>query len=227
MAVVARCRLGPMSSMTQRVDQPVPPSRFSNRLVWGRTMAITWSPLRGDVTMCSASSRHASHCQLVGVTSTGLPAVSFSQPLDRMRRFTTGIPLPVVRYSGSAGNRPLMIEMLGSLAKSVSLRFFLVWSWSSWYVVDSSSTPTVKQYMPPSIGSPLPSCAPASNRARPASARIAAVTRMMCSHTAYSSNWAMNSSIALRVTRRQLLVPRRLGGRNVVRVPLFAAMSSA
>ena len=44
---------------------------------------------------------------------------------------------------------------------------------------------------------------------------------------AYSSNWAMNSSIALRVTRRQLLVPRRLGGRNVVRVPLFAAMSSA
>lgn len=94
-------------------------------------------------------------------------------------------------------------------------------------MVDGSSTPTVKQYMPPSIGSPPALVGPdqqenqtgeREDQARDADDSVA---------HAYSSNWAMNSSIALRVTRRQLLVPRRLGGRNVVRVPLFAAMSSA
>ena len=178
--------------------------------------------------MCSASSRHASHCQLVGVTSTGLPAVSFSQPLDRMRRFTTGIPLPVVRYSGSAGNRPLMIEMLGSLAKSVSLRFFLIFLVLVFLVCggqqqhsDGEAVHAAEHRRSPALvrsGQQQSQTGERENRCGDANDVLA---------LAYSSNWAMNSSIALRVTRRQLLVPRRLGGRNVVRVPLFAAMSSA
>ena len=194
----------------------------------GRTVAMIWSPLPSDATMCSASSRHASHCQLVGVTSTGLPAVSFSQPLDRMRRFTTGIPLPVVRYSGSAANRPLMIEMLGSLAKSVSLRFFLVflvWIFlvcGGWQQhADGEAVHAAEHRLSPALVGPDQQenqTGEREDQARDADDSVA---------HAYSSNWAMNSSIALRVTRRQLLVPRRLGGRNVVRVPLFAAMSSA
>ena len=106
-----------MSSMTYRVDQRSVPSCAVNLSVFGLAATITCEPFARLAAICSARPRHASQFQLVGVTSTGWPAVSFSQPLDRMRRFTTGVAwAPTVLSSGSAASLPRMMTMLGSFA---------------------------------------------------------------------------------------------------------------